>query len=57
MRRAYDANRAFNQFRDEARGFGNSMAPWNAAVLRFLAKYDEEMPPIPATKAYIFWAF
>ena len=57
MRRAYDANRAFEQSRDKARGFGNSMAPWNTAVLRFLAKYDEEMPPVPVTKQYIFWAF
>jgi hypothetical protein len=57
MRRAYDANSAFNQFRDEARGFGVSMAPWDETVLRYLAKYDEEMPPIPVAKEYIFWAF
>lgn len=57
MRDAFEANRTFQKSRDEARGFGNALVPWESAILLYLGKFDEEKPLVPDSKEYIFWAF
>ena len=57
LRRAFEANRKFDGLRDEARGRENNLAPWEEKLLFYLGKFDEERPPIPDSKEYIFWAF
>jgi hypothetical protein len=57
LRRLFESNELFSNARDVARGSGKELAPWTSSVHYHLSKYDEEMAPIPDTKAYIFWVF
>jgi hypothetical protein len=57
MRDAYKENNAFDLAKDAARGFDDQLNPWEPAIDKYLAKFDDEQPPAPAIKAYIFWGF
>jgi hypothetical protein len=55
MRKAYESNEEFSLALDAARGFGSTGNPWDRTVLAYLAKFDEEKPVVPKSKAHIFW--
>ena len=57
MRISYDAAQEFDSRKDDARGFAVSINPWEEAIDRYLARFDEEEPAVPEAKEYIFWGF
>ncbi len=57
MRDAYEVNNAFDLAKHSARGFDDQLNPWEQAIDRYLVKFDDERPPAPTIRAYIFWGF
>ena len=56
LRKAYESAEQFETSLEAARGFGEGITTWESAVDRYLANLDEEQPPMPQTKEYIFWS-
>jgi len=36
---------------------GRRLSLYESVIISSLAKYEEENPPVPDTKLYVFWSF
>jgi len=57
MKPAYEEIAKYRLARDEARHMGGRLSGFQSAVFSSLAKYEEEKPPVPDAKLYLFWGF
>ena len=55
LRRAYERKQAYDASLDSARGFPQSVQPWEPSVRHYLDQFDETKPPIPKERNYLFW--
>ena len=55
LKRSFEDRLKFDASRDEARGFGSDLSPWETSILSYLSKFEEDSLPIPDSKNYIFW--
>jgi hypothetical protein len=57
MKSAFEEITKNRRAREEARHMGQRQGQFESAVLSSLAKFEEEKPPVPDTKLYVFWSF
>jgi hypothetical protein len=55
LKNSFEDKLRFDALRDEARGFGSDLSPWETNILSYLSKFEEDNLPIPDSKSYIFW--
>jgi len=57
MKSAFEERIKFKDARDEARQIDQALSLYHSTILSYLAKFEEEEPPVPNDKPYIFWDF
>ena len=55
LREGFESRQRFDTYRDEARGYGSDLSPWERLIAQYLEKFEEERPDSPEPREYLFF--